>query len=133
FDYYGYIVRELDAIRAGRGGIDYVIACDVDVILPCAWHRLTRGLRYKIFREESDYYGGSRARGHGLKDRFKRFVFDAIEAALHTQCDVIFTLNRHAKARIVSWGVPDRKVVVTGLWKKDEYFQPDHEAYKREL
>lgn len=132
FRYYDYVLRELDAIQAS-GGIDYVIACETDNIPAPVWHRMTRRLRYKIYREEVDYYWGSRFRGYGLKDRVMRGVFDAIEGLLHTQCDLLFTLNRYAKARLAGWGVPDRKIVVTGLWRKDEYFVPDREAYKPTL
>jgi glycosyltransferase involved in cell wall biosynthesis len=77
-----------------------------------------------------DYYGGSRAPGKGLGDRVRRFGFDLMEALLHTQCDVLITLNRYAKARLQTWGVPSRRIVVAGLWKPDEYFVGDREAYR---
>jgi len=130
--YFGYIMRELDSIQA-RGGLDVVVACDLDVLPAVVWHRLRRGLRYRIFRQEVDYYAGSRHRGMSPRARLGRWVYDTIEALFHTQCDMIFTLNRYAAARITSWGIPGRKVAVTGLWKKDEYFAEDHEAWKRTL
>jgi hypothetical protein len=130
--YFGWIVRELDAIQAADG-LDYVIACDTDVLPAIIWHRWMRGGRYRIYREEVDYYAGSRNRGMRTKERLMRGAYDAIEALLHTQCDIVFTLNRHAANRLRAWGVPERKLVIGGLWKKDEYFQPDREGYKRTL
>ena len=130
--YFGYIMRELDEIEA-RVGLDVVVACDTDVLPAVIWHRLKRGLRYRVFRQEGDYYSGSRHRGKSLKARVMRWAFDAIEAVLHTQCDVIFTLNPYAARRITSWGIPANRVKVTGLWKKDEYFAEDHEAWKPRL
>lgn len=132
FRYFGYIMRELDAIHAAKG-LDVVVACDTDVMPGIVWHRIRRGLKYRIFREEVDYYAGSRHRGKSLKARFMRWVFDSIEAVLHTQADVIFTLNRYAAKRITSWGIPASKVKVTGLWKADEFYAEDHEAWKVKL
>jgi hypothetical protein len=130
--YFGYIVRELDAIQAA-GGLDYVVAADPDVLPAIIWHRWTRGGRYRIYREEVDYYAGSRHHGRDLKETAMRVTFDAIEALLHTQCDIVFTLNRHAADRLKRWGVPERKLVIAGLWKKDDYFCADREAQKRTL
>lgn len=130
--YFSFVFAELDRIQASEG-IDFVIAADPDVLPPILWHRATRGLRYRVYREEVDFYAGSRGRGRGLKDRAKRITLDTIEALLHTQCDRIITLNRHARDRLLGWGVPDRKIVVAGLWKKDEYYAGDREAAKDEL
>lgn len=130
--YFGYVVRELDRIQASDG-IDFVVAADPDVLPPLLWHRMTRRLRYRVYREEVDYYAGSRGRGRGLKDRAWRLTLDAIEALLHTQCDRVITLNRHAKQRLQRWGVPERKIVIGGLWKKDEYYTGDREAAKDDL
>ena len=127
--YFGYIMRELDAIHAAKG-LDVVVACDTDVMPGIVWHRIRRGLKYRIFREEVDYYAGSRHRGKSLKARFMRWVYDSIEAILHTQADLIFTLNRYAAKRITAWGIRAGKVKVTGLWKADEFYAEDHEAWK---
>jgi hypothetical protein len=132
WQYFGYVVRELDRIQA-QDGVDFVVAADPDVLPPVLWHRMTRRLRYRVYREEVDYYAGSRGRGRGLRDRAWRLALDAAEALLHTQCDRIVTLNRYAKERLLRWGVPERKVVIGGLWKKDEYFTGDREAAKVEL
>jgi hypothetical protein len=59
-----------------------------------------------------------------------RLAFDTIEAVLHTQCDRVFTLNRHAAARLRAWGVPERKLTIVGLWKKDLWGGEDREANK---
>lgn len=128
-DYYRFILDRLDAIQA-QDGIDYAIGCDTDVLVPLVWHRATRRLRYKIYREEVDYYAGSRHRGRRLKDGLMRLAFDAVEAVLHTACDKVFTLNRHAAARLKAWGVPERKIVIAGLWKKDLWGGEDREANK---
>jgi glycosyltransferase involved in cell wall biosynthesis len=130
--FFGYIMRELDRIEAERG-LDVVVACDTDVMPAVIWHRMKRSLRYRIFRQEVDYYAGSRHRGKTLKARCMRWLFDCIEAVLHTQCDVIFTLNAYAARRISAWGIPANKVKITGLWKKDEYFADDHEGWKARL
>jgi len=130
--YFGFIVRELDAIQAATG-LDVVVGCDVDVLPAIVWHRLTRGLRYRIFREEVDWYAGCRSLGTSVAARVKRFVFDGVEALLHSQCDAIFTLNDYAVRRLRAWGVPPRKITVTGLWKADEFHAADHEAWKRRL
>ena len=97
------------------------------------WHRATRRLRYKVYREEVDYYAGSRYRGRRLKDGVMRLAIDAVEAVLHVGCDKVFTLNRHAKARLRAWGVPDRKIVIAGLWKADLWGGEDREANKEVL
>ncbi len=130
--YYGRIVEELDRIQAKRG-VDFVVAADPDVLPAIIWHRFTRRLRYRIIRNEVDYYAGSRAPGRGWPAPARRLGFDLLEATLHTQCDSIITLNRYAKARLVRWGVPASRIVVAGLWKPDEYFAGDREAYKQIL
>lgn len=130
--YHAWIVRELDRIQA-KDGLHFVVAADPDVLPAILWHRSTRRLRYRIIRNEVDYYAGSRAPGRGWPARAKRLGFDLLEAMLHAPCDSIITLNRYAKARLMRWGVPAGKIVVAGLWKPDEYFSVDHEAYKQVL
>ncbi len=130
--YHAYVVKALDRVQSGPG-IGVVVVADPDVLPAVIWHRITRRLRYRIIRNEVDHYAGARAPGRGGLARVKRLAFDLVEAALHTQCDVVITLNRYAKARLVRWGVPERKVIVAGLWKPDEYFAGDREAYKQAL
>jgi len=130
--FHAYIVLELDAVQAGHG-LDIVVGCDVDVLPAIVWHRLSRGLRYRIFREEVDWYAGCRAPLGTTPARVKRLVFDAVEAFLHSQCDAIFTLNDYAARRLERWGTSPKKITVTGLWKADEFAGDDHEAWKRRL
>jgi glycosyltransferase involved in cell wall biosynthesis len=133
FDFYRHVLRSLDRIQAERP-IHTLIACDTDVLLPLVWFRWTRRPRCRLFREEVDYYSGCRYRGYGLRDRAIRLAFDALEAALHTQCDLVFTLNRYAAARLRRWGVPKRRLLVGGLWAKDEFWSGgDREAAKQTL
>jgi hypothetical protein len=131
FDFYRHVVRSLDGIPASQLG--WVVAADTDVLIPVLWHRLVRGRRYRVIREEVDYYAGSRNRGRGAGDAFRRLVFDALEALLHTQCDTVITLNRHAGARLRAWGVPESRLRIGGLWMKDEYMSDDREAAKAVL
>jgi len=132
FRFQRFIVRELDRVHAEHG-IHTVVATDPDVLPAIIWHRFARGLRYRIVRNEMDYYAGSRAPGRHLGNWIKRLMLDVLEAILHTQCDLVLTLNRYARERLLRWGVPERKVVVAGLWKPDEYFVGDREPYKRVL
>ncbi len=132
FDFYRHVVESLDRIAA-NGNLGWVVAGDTDVLIPIVWHRLTSGRRYRVIREEVDYYAGSRNRGRGLVDGFKRLVFDALEAVLHSQCDIVITLYRYAAARLLAWGVPERKLRVGGLWMKDEYMSGDREGAKETL
>lgn len=127
--FHQFIERELDRIQA-QDGLDVVVAADPDVLPAIVWHRLTRGLRYTIIRNEVDYYAGSRGPGTRLANRARRLALDVLEAILHAQCDYVITLNRHAARRLRMWGFPERKIVVGGLWKEDAYFAGDREAYK---
>ena len=131
-EFYPYVFRTLDRIHAAQR-LDHVVCCDTDVMLPVILHRAIRGLRYQIVRHEADYYSGSRWRSDGLVDRFARWFVDGFEALMHWQCDHVLTLNRHAAARIRAWGVPGRKLVIGGLWKKDEYWSGDREGSKKVL
>lgn len=127
--YFSWFGGTLDRIHVASG-IDVVLGADTDVLPGLVWHRMRRGLRYRIFRHEVDYYAGSRHTGKTLRARFMRWLYDLIEAGLHLAIDKVLTLNRHSAARLRAWGLPARKIAISGLWKKDLYWTGDREGAK---